>query len=52
MFHNFSLDIISEISQYPIDIQDVHFVVSQSTEALVQSKLGTARNLEHLVTLQ
>ena len=51
-FHNFPLDFISEISQHPTDIQSVHFVVSHSTEALAQSKLGPARNLEHLVTLQ
>ena len=50
-FHCFCLEFISEISQHPTDIQGVQFVVSHSTEALAQSKLGPARNLEHLGTL-
>jgi len=50
-FPNSCLNFISEISQHPTDIQGVHCMVSQGMEALALSKLGTARNLEHLVTL-
>ena len=50
--HNFPLDFTSEISQHPTDIQSINFVVSHSTQTLAHSKLGRARNLEHLVTLQ
>ena len=50
-FPNSCLNFVSEISQHPTDIQGVHFMVSHSKEALVHSKLGLDRYLEHLVTL-